>query len=479
MTSLKHIGLAVAWAAALLLPALARADVVISSDPTQSITCANGTCTPTSRNSVLNINDLVNLLGAGNVTIYNYFYTKHPHSGGQIQVNVPLSWATANTLTLEGDPAINAPLTIMGTGTLNVTNTYNGLNVNAAVTIEGTGALALRYFVMTPNGSVTFWDLGATFTIDGTPVTLVGDLPTLAADIATANGAGLYALANDYDAKADVFQKAPIPIFSGNIYGLGHTIANLTIKKGYGSCQGLVSENYGQIGYLRLHVARIVSAKSRYIGAIAGCNNYGSIYNVSVDGTISGSTTTTVGAIAGVNFGNISNASATVSITSGVAGGIAGENDGDVYYAYATGSVTGTANTGGVVGANKGRLGQCYSTVPVNGSDGTVGGLAGFNGGTITDCYSIGAVSGTGTVGGFVGYDPLEGVSNGYWDLETSGISDPNQGAGLPKDDTGMTGLTTAQLQAHRLPFGFSKAVWGHDANINNGFPFLRAMPPQ
>jgi hypothetical protein len=87
-------------------------------------------------------------------------------------------------------------------------------------------------------------------------------------------------------------------------------------------------------------------------------------------------------------------------------------------------------------------------------------------------------VTGTGYVGGFVGYDPNESVSNGYWDLDTSGVSDPDQGAGFPKGDPSPVGLTTSQLQS-RLPFGFSKTTWGLDTNINNGFPYLRALPPQ
>jgi hypothetical protein len=185
---------------------------------------------------------------------------------------------------------------------------------------------------------VTFWDLAGKLVIGGAPVTLVGDLPTLAADIATADGKGAFALANDYDARNDVFPKAPIPEFSGTFTGLGHTIANLTIKKGRLDCQGLFSRNDGTISYLHLQAVKVLSRNWRHVGAIAGCS-YGNMYDVSVDGNVSGSATASVGGIAGQNQGQITSSWASVSVFGGQAGGIAGENDGDLSTDYVTGSI--------------------------------------------------------------------------------------------------------------------------------------------
>jgi hypothetical protein len=38
--------------------------------------------------------------------------------------------------------------------------------------------------------------------------------------------------------------------------------------------------------------------------------------------------------------------------------------------------------------------------------------------------------------------------------------------------------ISTAKLQS-RVPLGFSKKDWAEDPNINNGYPYLRANPPQ
>ena len=130
-----------------------------------------------------------------------------------------------------------------------------------------------------------------------------------------------------------------------------------------------------------------------------------------------------------------------------------------IYGSYATGSVSGTNNVGGLVGSNHGSVNLSYSTGAVSGGTATAGGLVGFNVGSISKSYSIGAVSGSqGYIGGFVGNDPNETISFGYWDTDTSGISNPAQGAGSPANDPGIEGLTSAQLQA-KLAYGFEKGT--------------------
>ena len=66
---------------------------------------------------------------------------------------------------------------------------------------------------------------------------------------------------------------------------------------------------------------------------------------------------------------------------------------------------------------------------------------------------------------------------NSYWDLDTTGITDPSQGAGQPPNDPGITGLTDAQLKAG-LPAGFDPKIWGSSARVNDGYPYLLANPP-
>jgi len=107
------------------------------------------------------------------------------------------------------------------------------------------------------------------------------------------------------------------------------------------------------------------------------------------------------------------------------------------------------------------------------------GGLVGdYDGGaSIATSYSTGAVSGTGFEGGFAGLLKQTPVTGGYWDLDTSTISDPAQGAGNKANYSGITGLTTAQFQSG-LPAGLDPSVWAQSLSINNGFPYLLANPP-
>jgi hypothetical protein len=80
--------------------------------------------------------------------------------------------------------------------------------------------------------------------------------------------------------------------------------------------------------------------------------------------------------------------------------------------------------------------------------------------------------------GGLIGDDGCgRNISGGYWHLDSSGIRKKSEGAGAPKDDPGITGLTTEQFQSG-LPAGFDPGVWGENANINGGLPYLPTNPP-
>jgi hypothetical protein len=62
--------------------------------------------------------------------------------------------------------------------------------------------------------------------------------------------------------------------------------------------------------------------------------------------------------------------------------------------------------------------------------------------------------------------------------MTTSGVTDPSKGAGNRTDETGITGLTDAQLK-FALPTGFDPSVWGQNGAINNGWPYLLGNTPQ
>jgi hypothetical protein len=154
-------------------------------------------------------------------------------------------------------------------------------------------------------------------------------------------------------------------------------------------------------------------------------------------------------------------------------------------------SVGGPENSaGGVVGVNYGYVNSDYATGAVTGgSFANLGGLIGWDNSTastgnyvVSNSYSAGAVAGeTGSsIGGAIGFDKTPGyTSDVYWDTTTSGITNSSQGSGNIANDSGIAGLTTAQLQSG-LPAGFnSNTGWAESPSINGGLPYLLAIPPK
>jgi hypothetical protein len=278
---------------------------------------------------------------------------------------------------------------------------------------------------------------------------------------------------------------------------------------------------------------RIVGRWLANIGGLTGINR-GTISNAASDASVIGEngdrknrSEANAGGLVGENYGIIvqSHASGLVSAgRGGVAGGLVGyENDsGTVALSFATGTVAVTetccgrgAYAGGLIGYG-GHIAQSFATGAVSGGGGNrekdypfvfVGGLVGWGyditdsfatgsassgsvsligglageGGTIASSYSTGLVTTDGIesfVGGLLGNDIRSpDMNTTYWDLDTSGISDPSDGAGDIKNDPGITGLTDTQLKSG-LPDGFDPAIWGQSANINSGYPYLLANPP-
>jgi hypothetical protein len=109
------------------------------------------------------------------------------------------------------------------------------------------------------------------------------------------------------------------------------------------------------------------------------------------------------------------------------------------------------------------------------------GGLIGTtNTSSISSSYSTGAFTGGNgsNLGGLVGAASNGALTDDYWDITTSGITNLSQGVGNIPNDPGITGETTAQLQA-ALPSGFDPTIWAENPSINNGLPYLINNPPQ
>ena len=474
------------------LATAAHAAFTISNARTRNVTCSSGVCTPTGGNANLNTGDLQTMLASADVIV------KSNASAPTLGVLDPLTWASSHRLVLDA---------------------YQSLHVRAPIVVEGKAVIVLGtndggtngdyIFETDTSGAITFWDTASTLIINDQRYTLEKDIKSLASDAAE-HPTGNYALAAAYDASADgTYTSAPIPGFDGAFEGLGNAIQNLTINSknnsfGFfgrlaGSVRDLVLENEhldgnGTAGGLAAvsigtvsNVEVTGSVRGGCAGGVIGINE-GSILN-------SGSSVSTrghsaVGGLVCINEGYIAGSFATGQVVGGSqAGGLIGSNkSGSVYQSFSSGSVQGTSDVGGLIGAapharTNSVVTDCYSTGTITGSKEAAGGLIGLvhaNRLTLRSSFATGMISAqeNSTVGGVIGTD--FGLSNDalYWDLDTTGISNPHQGAGQPLDDPGITGLTNAQLRS-ALPSGFDPTVWGQNVNINKGWPYLLANPPQ
>ena len=219
------------------------------------------------------------------------------------------------------------------------------------------------------------------------------------------------------------------------------------------------------------------------------------LLNVSASGTVSSSSE------AGINVGGLlgQNLDSTVewavatgdvdALNTTNVGGLIGYNNGTtladdpviigmtVAESYATGSVSGGDNVGGLIGLNTEDLvTDSYAVGNVAASGENVGGLVGYNSGenaTVTRAYAAGFVDADGpTVGGLVGSNVNNAtVVDAYWDIETT---EQAESAG------NATGLATGAMkgaagEASMFDFAGTWAVVDEptDGGVTVSYPFL------
>jgi len=462
-------------------PFAAMADVVISSDATQNMSCSGGVCQPTASDAVLNVSDLESLLASGNVEVTT---TGSGVQANSIDVKASLAWSTQSSLALDASTAITIDQEVSATGN-------GGLSLAAAGGIEG--------LTFGAKGRVAFQTLSNPITINGTAFTLVNSIASLANAIAS-NPSGAFALADDYDASQDgTYSAPPIPtFFTGKFDGLGNTISHFSIDDqsaitGTSIAMFTGIEDQGIIAHLRLARAKTIggnkAAGQETIGTLVGGIGSGSsLFQDSATGTVLLVDQTKyddVGGLVGLNSGLVEECFARVSVRAGHAkgvaavGGLVGANGATVTESFSTGAVTGEALnfTGGLTGYSDGVIEDSYATGAVtSGARAKVGGLVGEASlDEIEFSYSTGAVSGgaSSVVGGFAGVNKKGIQSDNYWDTTTSGTT-RGVGKGVGKN---ISGLTSQQLESG-LPIGFDPSIWGEKKNINNGLPYLLANPP-
>ncbi|HEX4157857.1 MAG TPA: GLUG motif-containing protein [Rhizomicrobium sp.] len=486
------------------------ADVIISSAATKNIICANGVCTPTARDAVLNAGDLQSLLASGNVEVTT---TGSAVQATNIRIDASFSWSTSSVLALDAYESIRVEKPVANSGPGGLTITTN----------DG-GSGGTLWFA--PKGNITFADPASVLMINTTSYTLLTTLPALANAIA-ANPFGAYALANGYNAGQDgVYQSCPIATpFKGQFEGLGNSILDLAINDPVDASVGLFALlESGAIRDVRVMHAKITATASAVVGALSAFNDKGIVSGSQSSGAVSATGWySDVGGLVGVsggghkgNRGEIVDSSSAAIVTGGFeasagglvggagdlilrsratgsvsagtdgfAGGLVGQSGGLslIEQSYATGTVTvgnwdGAAQwnpgVGGLVGLGFGRMTNSYATGDVSGGQQTnVGGLVGQSSRrSSASTYSIGAP--TGGAGSFVGGVVGSGLGRGYWDTTTSRT---NKGIG-GKNVRQIVGLTSKELRSG-LPLDFDPAIWAEKKSLNRGFPYLIANPPQ
>lgn len=506
-----------------LAAAAAQAAVVISKQPTQNMTCSGGVCSPTGADAILNVDDLAGMLAASDIRVLS------DSNAVDIELAAALSWASASRLTLDSYRAIafDKPMTVAGPGGLTLTVNDGGTGGDFSFVKKG------RIEFWDLHSSLVIG--GNSYRLMKNIQQLakaIAKKPSAFYALAKNYNAGK---------DGTYTQSPIATMFTGTFEGLGNTISGLSIDDEVNDPYvGLFARTFGgTLRDVRLADATVLAPQSSgqpsSVGSLVGTSSSGQIVGVDVSATIFAPKASAVGGLAGgatsvrnsssagsvtggVQVGGLtggagisySHSSANVSAvaTNGTAGGLTGSGGG-VQYSYATGSVNGTALAGGLIGDNEGSVTRSFATGNVvGGNSSVVGGLIGFQNGFVTDCYATGsATAGANTglmpevgglaglnlsliaesystglvtgqadssIGGFIGYDQTPFYNSvDYWDTETSGQSQAT-GTG---DETGVTGLTTAQFQAG-LPSGFETAVWAERKKINNGFPYLIGNPP-
>lgn len=237
----------------------------------------------------------------------------------------------------------------------------------------------------------------------------------------------------DYTPVGDNGSENP-DFFYGNIDGNNREITNLEIEGN--NDVGLVAINAGTIKKINLLATDITGTNS--VGAIAGIN-YGIITNCFVSGTINDSNATEnryFGGITGQNIGKVSYSGANIFFNgnnSRTVGGIAGLNDANavIKNSFSNGEIDGgMREIGGIVGSNYGIIEDTYTAMTINLSDNSlsefnalaIGGLVGYSPyGTINHSLALGKINSnsqvgdTINIGGFVGDANVDTeISNSY-----------------------------------------------------------------
>jgi filamentous hemagglutinin family protein len=382
-------------------------NLTISSSPSSGMSGFNANAD----DSVLYVGDLTSALATSNVIVTT---GNGGSQAGDITVAAFLAWNSGSTLTLSAyrnivvnsqGPQNTATINPLGSSSLVLRADNTGTGVGTVLLQNETGydrridATATTgkvtiYYNPANYGAPTDFTSGNGGIYTSTPSQLTAYMlvnnATQLQNVAT-NLTGAYALGKDIDASATASwnsgagfapigsQSAP---FIGAFDGGGHTVDGLTMAPtgAFANYIGLFGGigSAGVVRNLNITNASITANQSlgsfdQYVGVLAGVN-FGTIDNVTVQGTINGGNATnlTAGGLVGRNGaflsfnappqGLIQNSAANVAVNTGnglnlhmnTVGGLVGDNPGSILNSSATGNIVVGSNTiaGGLVGRN-------------------------------------------------------------------------------------------------------------------------------
>ncbi|XID90427.1 S-layer homology domain-containing protein [Paenibacillaceae bacterium WGS1546] len=261
--------------------------------------------------------------------------------------------------------------------------------------------------------------------------------------------------------------------FKGSFDGGGHTITGLTINR------PSTDTNVGLFGFVsnsairNLHLKDVqVASEGHGVGGLAGTIWYGTVENVSVQGTVSSTGALVGGVVGDFARGTMRYVYADISVegelnVGGIVGYVTGEGYGaTIERSYSRGTVKATENAvGGVAGWIELDcvIADSYSLAEIIGRSNT-GGVVGSVQGEVRNVYAAGRVTNEyndpGGIAGFVGRGKVTGS---YYDRQTTTRSD--YGNGDPKTTTDMKRKSTF------VNWDFSE-IWSIDEG--SSYPYLQ-----
>jgi len=520
--------------AALCIAGGAHAQLTVSSGSTNGVTCSSGVCTTTIAKATLNVTQLQNLLASSDIQLKPGSLSK------DIVIAAGVFWSSSHRLTLDGyrSIAIDQPVQVTGTGALTMTTDDGGtggtltyaqkasiafLSLSSSLIVNGTtftlkNSIASLASAIAASPAGNFALAGSydakqdgTYAASPIPTTFEGTFDGLNNTISnltidapdTVKQVGLFQTTFD----VSVIRNLKLSGLNLKSAGVGNVMVGgliawsqaddgfvinvsvdgtVSVPKGSADVGGLIGNSEATIDHCRSS-AKVTSGDA---GGLVGLSS-GTITNSTATGAVNVSGNG--GGLLGLNDGTVSLSSASAKVNGkhgALVGGLVGVNNGgEVDTSFATGKIQATGNgagVGGLVGVNNGGdISNSYATGATTGSGDVsdVGGLVGTNSGTISQAYSTGEVTGLNGAfaGGSIGDDLTQGkgtIQDDYWDTTTSGITNPDQGAGTPLKDKGITALSDSQLKSG-LPSGFDKKIWAEKTKINGGLPYLIANPPK